>query len=33
VTQHDSWNGGKLDSFVTAHLSADGDTNGPVTLV
>ena len=32
VTQHDSWNGGKLDSFVTAHLSADGDTNGPVTM-
>jgi phospholipase C len=32
VTQHDSWNGGKLDSFITAHLSADGDTNGPVTM-
>ena len=32
VTQHDSWNGGKLDSFITAHLAADGDTNGPVTM-
>jgi phospholipase C len=32
VTQHDSWNGGKLDSFIRAHLSADGDTNGPVTM-
>jgi phospholipase C len=32
VTQHDSWNGGKLDSFIKAHLAADGDTNGPVTM-
>jgi phospholipase C len=32
VTQHDSWNGGAMDSFVKAHLSADGDTNGPVTM-
>jgi phospholipase C len=32
VTQHDSWNGGKLDSFMTAHLAADGATNGPVTM-
>jgi phospholipase C len=32
VTQHDSWDGGKLDSFITAHLAADGDTNGPVTM-
>ena len=32
VTQHDSWNGGKLDSFVTAHLAADGNANGPVTM-
>jgi phospholipase C len=32
VTQHDSWNGGKLDSFVTAHIKADGTENGPVTM-
>jgi phospholipase C len=32
VTQHDSWNGGKLDSFITAHLIADGTANGPVTM-
>ena len=32
VTQHDSWDGGKLDSFITAHLAADGHTNGPVTM-
>jgi len=32
VTQHDSWNSGKMDSFITAHLSADGTTNGPVTM-
>ncbi len=30
--QHNSWNGGKLDSFVTSHLSTDGATNGPVTM-
>jgi phospholipase C len=32
VTQHHSWNGGKLDSFVKAHLTADGAANGPVTM-
>jgi phospholipase C len=32
VTQHDSWNGGKMDSFIKAHLSADGASNGPVTM-
>jgi phospholipase C len=32
VTQHNAWNGGKLDSFITAHLAADGNTNGPVTM-
>jgi phospholipase C len=32
VTQHDSWNGGKMDSFIKAHLAADGTTNGPVTM-
>jgi phospholipase C len=32
VTQHKSWNNGAMDSFITAHLSSDGDTNGPVTM-
>ena len=32
VTQHHSWNGGKMDSFITAHLAADGTANGPVTM-
>lgn len=32
ATQHRSWNNGAMDSFVTAHLSADGATNGPVTM-
>ena len=31
-TQHLSWNNGALDSFVTAHLAADGAANGPVTM-
>jgi phospholipase C len=30
--QHHSWNGGKLDSFVTSHLTTDGNENGPVTM-
>ena len=30
--QHNSWNGGKMDSFITSHLSTDGATNGPVTM-
>jgi phospholipase C len=32
MTQHQSWNNGALDSFMTAHLTADGDANGPVTM-
>jgi phospholipase C len=32
VTQHNSWNDGAMDAFMTAHLTADGDTNGPVTM-
>ncbi len=32
TTQHQSWNNGKMDSFVKAHLAADGSTNGPVTM-
>jgi phospholipase C len=32
VTQHHSWNHGRMDSFIKAHLSADGSANGPVTM-
>jgi phospholipase C len=32
VTQHDSWNGGAMNAFMTAHLASDGDTNDPVTM-
>jgi len=32
ATQHDSWNGGAMNAFMTAHLAADGDENGPVTM-
>jgi phospholipase C len=31
-TQHKSWNGGAMDAFMTAHLTSDGATNGPVTM-
>ncbi len=31
-TQHRSWNRGKLDGFVHAHLAADGTRNGPLTM-
>jgi phospholipase C len=31
-TQHLSWNGGKMDRFVAAHLAADGAQNGPLTM-
>jgi phospholipase C len=30
--QHGSWHGGAMDSFITSHLAADGDKNGPVTM-
>jgi phospholipase C len=30
--QHHSWNGGKMDSFITSHLATDGNANGPVTM-
>jgi phospholipase C len=30
--QHQSWHGGSMDAFVTAHLAADGTQNGPVTM-
>jgi phospholipase C len=31
-TQHNSWSNGAMNAFMTAHLAADGDTNGPVTM-
>jgi phospholipase C len=31
-TQHNSWNGGAMNAFMTAHLASDGSTNGPVTM-
>jgi phospholipase C len=30
--QHQSWDGGKMDKFMAAHLAADGAQNGPVTM-
>jgi phospholipase C len=30
--QHTYWDGGKLDGFVTGHLTADGSANGPLTM-
>jgi phospholipase C len=30
--QHNSWNNGAMDSFITSHLSTDGATDGPVTM-
>jgi len=30
--QHDSWDDGAMDGFVRAHLAADGDADGPVTM-
>jgi phospholipase C len=32
ATQHHAWNGGRMDQWITAHLSADGPKNGPVTM-
>ncbi|NUP47946.1 MAG: phospholipase [Catenulispora sp.] len=32
AAQHQSWNGGAMDSFVSTHVAADGATNGPVTM-
>jgi phospholipase C len=31
-SMHASWNSGAMNSFITAHLAADGATNGPVTM-
>jgi phospholipase C len=30
--QHESWNNGAMDSFIKAHLAADGAENGPLTM-
>lgn len=30
--QHQSWNEGAMDSFVTTHLANDGDSNGILTM-
>jgi phospholipase C len=32
AVQHQSWNGGALDSFVSAHDASDGIPDGPVTM-
>jgi phospholipase C len=32
VAQHQSWDGGKLDGFVRAHLAFDGPEAGPATM-
>ena len=32
TTQHQSWDGGKMDAFVQAHLQADGDANFVATM-
>src|ERR1700727_3344674 len=30
--QHNSWNHGAMNAFITSHLATDGDDNGPVTM-
>src|SRR5215469_15364800 len=30
--QHQSWNNGKMDNWVPAHLAADGQAHGPFTM-
>jgi phospholipase C len=30
--QHQSWNNGAMDAFVTAHVADDGPGNGPLTM-
>jgi len=30
--QHQSWNSGAMDAFVTTHIANDGEKNGPVTM-
>ncbi len=32
VPQHESWDGGKMDGFVKAHLAVDGAAAGPATM-
>jgi len=30
--QHDSWDGGLMDGFVSSHIAANGATDGPYTM-
>jgi phospholipase C len=32
ATQHRSWNNGRMDGFLTAHLAVNGPKNGPLTM-
>jgi phospholipase C len=32
ISMHESWHDGAMDSFIRAHLAADGNTNGPLTM-
>jgi phospholipase C len=32
TVQHQSWNNGAMDAFVTAHVADDGAANGPLTM-
>jgi len=32
ATQHQSWHGGAMDAFVSAHVAADGPADGPATM-
>ena len=32
TVQHQSWNNGSMDAFVTAHVADDGAANGPLTM-
>jgi phospholipase C len=32
MIQHQSWNNGKMDSFVSAHVAGDGPADGPLTM-
>jgi len=30
--QHNSWNNGAMNGWITSHLATDGDNNGPITM-
>jgi phospholipase C len=32
IALHESWNGGAMDGFVSAHLASDGERDGPNTM-